>query len=68
MSDKFESKRLEVLRSMSLEQKALKVFELTEMTRLLLKEGIRMRNPEKSEDEIHSQYLERLKECHNSNY
>jgi len=58
----------EVLRKMSFEKKALKVFELTEMTRQLMKRGLELQYPEKSKYEIQELYLKRLAECHNSNY
>lgn len=58
----------EVLRNMSFEKKAMKVFELTEMTRQLMKRGLELQYPEKSKAEIKELYLKRLAECHNSNY
>ncbi len=63
-----EEMYIETLRKMSFEQKALKVFELTEMTRMLLKRGLEIQFPEKTPEEIHKLYLQRLAECHNSEY
>ena len=53
---------------MSFEKKALKVFELTEMTRQLMKHGLELQYPEKNQAAIQELYLKRLAECHNSNY
>jgi hypothetical protein len=61
-------KYYEILRKMSFEKKAMKVFELTDMTRTLLLEGLKLQFPNKSKEEIHKMYLKRLNECHNSNY
>ncbi len=58
----------DVLRNMSIEKKAMKVFELIDMTRQLMKKGLEMQFPEKSKVEIQKLYLKRLAECHNSNY
>ena len=46
----------------------MKAFELTEMTRELFKQGLRDRFPDKSEEELHRLYLDRLDKCHNKNY
>ncbi|MCB1160169.1 MAG: hypothetical protein H7A25_23360 [Leptospiraceae bacterium] len=56
------------LRKMTPEQRVMKMFELTDMTRYLLKRGLEIQFPEKSKEEIHEMYLQRLMECHNSNY
>ena len=53
-----------VMRTMSGEQKIIKAFELTEMTRQLMRAGIRDMNPEATEDEIDELYLERLFQYH----
>lgn len=63
-----EEKYIETLRKMSFDEKAKKVFELTEMTRMLLKRGLEIQFPEKTPEEIHQMYLKRLAECHNSEY
>lgn len=59
---------LEALRRMTPEQKLRKVFELTEMSRQLFRQGLRERFPELSEEELHRLYLERLAKCHNRNW
>ena len=59
---------LEVLRSMTPEQRLLKAFELSDMTKALLREGLRKRFPDASEQELHRLFLDRLEKCHNRNY
>ena len=59
---------LEILRGMTVEQKLQKVFELSEMTKSLFREGLRKRFPDATEEELHRIYLERLEKCHNRNY
>lgn len=54
---------LEVLRSMTPQQKLAKAFELTELARSLLRAGLRQQFPELSEEELHQVYLERLAKC-----
>ena len=68
MSDKEKQIYYNTLRNMSFEKKALKVFELTEMTRQLMKHGLELQYPEKNQAAIQELYLKRLAECHNSNY
>ena len=53
---------------MTPDERLLKAFELTEMARDLFREGLRQRFPDKSEEEIHRIYLDRLDKCHNRNY
>jgi hypothetical protein len=59
---------LKILRRMTPEQKLQKVFELTEMTRQLFLDGLRITLPHLSETELRKLYLERLLRCHNRNY
>ncbi len=59
---------LEVLRSMTPEQRMMKAFELTEMTRQLLRDGLRASFPQATDEEIHRRYLEQLRKSHNLNY
>jgi hypothetical protein len=59
---------LEVLRRMTPEQRITKAFELSEMTRILFRQGLRERFPDLPEEQFHALYLERLARCHNSNY
>lgn len=56
---------VESLRAMTSEQRLLKAFELTEMTRQLLLDGLRERHPGAADSEIRRRYLERLGRCHN---
>jgi hypothetical protein len=59
---------LEILRKMTPQQRLLKAFELTAMARALLRQGLRKRFPELSEEELQRVYLQRLAKCHNRNY
>ncbi len=59
---------LEVLRSLTPEQRLLKAFELSEFSRALFLAGLRKRFPDKTEEEIRKIYLERLALCHNRNW
>jgi hypothetical protein len=53
-----------VVRSMSGPQKVAKVFELTEMTRQIMREGIRKQHPDAGESEIQEIYVDRLLRYH----
>ena len=59
---------LEILRSMTPEQKLMKVFELSRLGKELFLEGLRKRFPTATPQELHRIYLERLEKCHNRNY
>lgn len=59
---------LEILRSMTEEQRLQKAFEMSAFSKALFKQGLRERFPDLSEDEFHRLYLERLEKCHNRNY
>ena len=59
---------LEVLRSMTGEQRLLKAFEMSAFTKAIFREGLRKRFPHLSEEEFHTLFLERLALCHNKNY
>ena len=59
---------LEVLRAMTPEQKLLKAFELSELSKARFIEGLRMRFPNVTEDEFRRILFERLEKCHNKNY
>lgn len=48
---------IEILRSMTPEQRLLKSFELTEFARSLFKSGLKASHPEMSEAELHALYL-----------
>ena len=56
---------LDALRRLTPEQRLLKAFELTELSRELLRAGLRQRFPEAGEAELQRIYLERLAQCHN---
>jgi hypothetical protein len=59
---------LRVLARMTPSQRLLKAFELSALSRQLLKEGLRRRFPQKNEAEIHKIYLERIRRCQNRHY
>jgi len=59
---------LKILRGMTEEERLLKAFELSEFSRQLFKAGLQERFPEKTETELHSLFLTRLKKCYNRNY
>ena len=59
---------LNVLRSMTPEQRLLKAFDLSSFTKALFIEGLRKRFPNVSEDVFHRILLARLEKCHNRNY
>jgi hypothetical protein len=59
---------IQVLRKMSPEQRLLKAFELSELTRQLFIHGLRKRFPDLSDEEFKKLLLERLDKCHNRNY
>jgi hypothetical protein len=59
---------LQMLSRMSPSQRLEKAFELSKMTKELLKSGLRRRFPEKSETELHQIYLQRISRCQNNNY
>jgi hypothetical protein len=59
---------LEVLRSMTPEQRLLKAFELSEFAKELFLHGLRKRFPDATEEELHKIFLARLAKCHNRNY
>jgi len=56
---------LEALRRLTPEQRLLKAFELTELSRELFRAGLRQRFPAAGEAELQRIYLERLERCHN---
>lgn len=59
---------LEILRSMSAEQKVGKVFELNNIGKELVRTGLRSKHPQMNEPERHALYLKTLEACHNRNY
>lgn len=56
---------LEALRRLTPEQRLLKAFELTELSRELFRAGLRQRFPGADEAELQRIYLKRLERCHN---
>ncbi len=61
-------KYIEVLRSMTPEQRLLKAFELTEFSKSLFYQGLRKRFPEMPEEQFEALYRQRLDLCHNRNW
>lgn len=59
---------LAVLRGMTPEQRLLKAFELSDLSRQLFEEGLRRRFPDLPEAEFRELLLARLEKCHNRNY
>lgn len=59
---------IETLRRMTPEQRLLKAFELSELSKALFVHGLRQRFPDLSEEEFRKLLLERLSKCHNRNY
>lgn len=59
---------LEILRKMTPEQRLTKAMELSRLTKELFKTGLRLRFPDRSEEELHALFLRRLGKCHNRNY
>ncbi|MEA1959548.1 MAG: hypothetical protein U9N44_07845 [Chloroflexota bacterium] len=59
---------IQTLRRMGAEQRLLKSFELSELSKDLFLHGLHSRFPQLSEAAIKRIYLERLDKCHNRNY
>jgi hypothetical protein len=59
---------IEILRRMTPAERLQKSFELTELSRQLLKGGLRRRYPQLGARELHYLFLKRLARCHNRNY
>jgi hypothetical protein len=56
---------LESLARMTPGQHVQKAFELTELSRRTFRDGLRVRFPNATDDELERLYLERLALCHN---
>jgi hypothetical protein len=56
---------LEALRRLTPEQRLLKAFELTDLSRELFRAGLKQRFPQAGEAELQQIYLERLARCRN---
>jgi hypothetical protein len=61
-------KYIEILRSMTPEQRLQKAFDLSEFSRKLFEHGLRKRFPDLPEEDFRKLLLERLDKCHNRNY
>jgi hypothetical protein len=59
---------IQILRSMTPEQRLLKAFELSEFSKALFVEGLRQRFPDAAEEEFRRILFDRLEKCHNRNY
>ena len=59
---------LQILRSMSDEERLRKAFEMSAFKKSLFKKGLREAFPDLSEGEFHGLYMDRLAKCHNRNY
>ena len=59
---------IQILRRMTPEQRLMKAFELSEMSKSLFRQGLRERFPDLSEEDFHQLFLKRLELCHNRNY
>lgn len=59
---------IQILRSMTPEQRLLKAFELSEFSKSLFVEGLRQRFPDATEEEFRRILFDRLEKCHNRNY
>jgi hypothetical protein len=59
---------IEVLRSMTGEERLLKALELSAFSKALFLEGLRKRFPAATPEEFQRIMLARLEKCHNRNY
>ncbi len=59
---------LRTLAKMTPEQRLMKAFELSVLTKQLFIHGLQKRFPKKSEDEIKELYLQRLTKCYNQKF
>jgi hypothetical protein len=56
---------VQTLRRLTPEQRLQKAFELGDLSRALLRDGLRQRFPDATDAQLHRLYLERLAKCHN---
>jgi len=61
-------KYIQILRKMTPEERLMKAFELSELSKQLFIHGLRKRFPDLDEKEFKKLLLERLEKCHNRNY
>ncbi len=59
---------IQILRRMTPEQRLLKAFELSNLSRELFRTGLQKRFPDLTDSELKALFLERLDKCHNRNY
>lgn len=59
---------LATLRRMTPEQRLAKALELSEMTHVALRAGLRNRYPDASTDELHALFISRIERCRRRNY
>jgi hypothetical protein len=59
---------LRTLARMTPSERVMKAFELSNLVKRLLWDGLRQRFPDKSNAELHELYLARLDRCHNRIY
>lgn len=59
---------IKIVRSMTEEQRLLKSFELSDMTRALFEQGLRESFPDLSEQDFKKLLFQRLELCHNRNW
>jgi hypothetical protein len=59
---------IEALRKMTPEQRVMKAFELSEMTRKLFRAGLKQAFPHLAENEFEELYRKRLDKCRNRNW
>ena len=49
-------------------ERLMKAFELSHLAKSEMKQGLRVRFPDKDNAQIHALFLDRLRKCHNRNY
>lgn len=59
---------IEILRKMTPEQRLMKAFELSELSKTLFIDGLKKRFPDATPAEFARILRERLEKCHNRNY
>ena len=67
-NDKAKTVYISILRKMTPIEKLKKAFELSDFTKKLFYQGLKMRHPELNDRELKELFLKELKKCSNSNY
>lgn len=62
------ARTIQALRNMTPAQRLKKCFELSDLTKRLLKRAIARANPDASEEQVHAMYLRQLEKCHNRSF